>query len=155
MTDEHPTYSSTDPEISNVFEGRANSLSLCHWITNVARRWQGCDVWCLSPHFHFIILISGSFRDRKRTTNRCLQVSVFMCCSFLVCNLKYVRAGACRWEHILSYVVSGWSKSLTSDTDMMITYVPVFVPLQKGCQLLMQHLISHNFIQLIYSGRIK
>lgn len=43
-----------------------------------------------------------------------------------------------------------------SDIDMMITYVPVFVRQQKRLpRLLMQHLISHNFIQLIYSGRIK
>ena len=46
-----------------------------------------------------------------------------------------------------------------SNTDKMITYVPVFVQRQEkaaiALQLLMQHLISHNFIQLIYSGRIK
>lgn len=85
---------------------------------------------------------------------------------FLNINLKYATASACRWARTLSYVMSRWSKSLMSDTDTMITYVPVCVRGSSSRRrrrksaaiaprLLMQHLISHNFIQLIYSGRIK
>ncbi len=59
MTDEQPTYSFTDPEISNVFSCCANSLSFCHWVTNVTCWLQKYHVWHLSHDFRFIILIFG------------------------------------------------------------------------------------------------